>query len=61
MAIEHPWVSKAIENFKKKLKEETLKYGNNYLNLMMFTMTRLVIYDRRNQILKQIILINYAK
>ena len=39
-AIEHPWVSKAIENSQKKLKEETLKYENNYLSLMMFTMIK---------------------
>ena len=39
-AIEHPWVSKAIENSQKKLKEETLKYENNYLSLMMYTMIK---------------------
>ena len=39
-AIEHPWVSKAIENSQKKLKEEILKYENNYLSLMMFIMIK---------------------
>ena len=39
-AIEHPWVSKAIENSQKKVKEETLKYENNYLSLMMYTMIK---------------------
>ena len=39
-AIEHPWVSRAIENSQKKLKEEILKYENNYLSLMMFIMIK---------------------
>ncbi len=52
-AIEHPWVSKAIENSQKKVEGRNFEIRKQLLEFDdVYNDQRLVIYDRRNQILE---------
>ena len=52
-AIEHPWVSRAIENSQKKVEGRNFEIRKQLLEFDdVYNDQRLVIYDRRNQILE---------
>ena len=52
-AIEHPWVSKAIENSQKKVEGRNFEIRKQLLEFDdVYNDQRLVIYERRNQILE---------